>query len=70
MADYSFGPPAPEGQLSSPEGLVCTPAEDGNSTSPLETQSNSALGEKFISGFRSKPQSWPQASGFFPRTLG
>ncbi|KAK1342786.1 LOW QUALITY PROTEIN: hypothetical protein QTO34_015552 [Cnephaeus nilssonii] len=44
MADYSFGPPAPEGQLSSPEGLVCAPAEDGNSTSPLETQSNSALG--------------------------
>lgn len=50
----------------------CLQLTDGNSTSP---SGNLGQGGRFVNNspppcFRSKPQSWPQASGFFPRTLG
>lgn len=69
---YSREPPATEGQLSSPGALSADGLRDGNSTSP---SGNSGQGGRFVHnspppGFRSRPQSWPQAPGFFPRTLG
>lgn len=55
-----------------PRGPVCGWAEDGNSTSPSGNlgQCGRVVKNSSPPDFRSKPQFWPQASGFFPRTLG
>lgn len=72
LGNYSLGRPAPEDQLSLAEALSVDWLGDGNSTSP---SGNSGQGGRLVNNspppsFRSKPQSWPQASGFFPRTFG
>lgn len=59
-------------QLSSAGALSADGLRDGNSTSP---SGNSGQGGRLVNNspppsFRSNPQPWPQASGFFPRTLG